>query len=195
MDKPASPLLDLAARPPQRADARRNFEALIAAAREVFSERGTDASLEEIARRAGVGIGTLYRHFPTRQDLFQAVYVGGVEGLCQRAHEVEELAPWEAFVAWVDAFASFVSTKLALKEALGRDERMFSDCRAAMLDAAEPVFRRAQEAGEIRADTTFDDVLRMLSGLIAATYVDERQREHVLRMALDGLRARPAAGS
>ena len=195
MGSTSTALPDLAVKRPQRADARRNFDALLAAAREAFSERGTDASLEDIARRAGVGIGTLYRHFPTRQDLFQAVYVGGVEDLCHRASDTADLPPWDAFVAWVDAFAGFVSTKMALKEALGRDERMFSSCRAAMLDAAEPVFRRAQEAGEIRSDTTFDDVLRLLAGIIAATYVAARQREHVLRMALDGLRARPAARS
>ena len=188
---PALP--DLAARRPQRADARRNFDALLVAAREAFAENGTDASLEDIARRAGVGIGTLYRHFPKRQDLFEAVYVGGVEDLCGLAVDTADLEPWKAFVAWIDGFVGFVATKLALKEALGRDEQMFSACRTALLSSAEPVFLRAQQAGEIREDAAFDDVLRMLSGLIAATYVDERQREHVLGMALDGLRARPAA--
>ena len=193
MTDTAPTLPDLAARRPQRADARRNFDALLNAAREAFAEHGTDASLEDIARRAGVGIGTLYRNFPTRQDLFEAVYVGGVEDLCRLASDTSDLQPWEAFVAWTDGFAGFVATKLALKEALGRDAEMFSTCRAAMRDAAEPVFLRAQRAGELRSDATFDDVLRMLSGIIAATYVDERQREHVLGMALDGLRARPAA--
>jgi AcrR family transcriptional regulator len=193
MTEAAPTLPDIAVRRPQRADARRNFDALLAAAREAFAENGTDASLEDIARRAGVGIGTLYRHFPTRQDLFEAVYVGGVEDLCGLATDTADLPPWEAFAAWVDGFVGFVATKLALKEALGRDAHMFSACRAAMLSSAEPVFLRAQKAGEIRSDASFDDVLRMLSGIIAATYVDERQREHVLGMALDGLRARPAA--
>ena len=193
MTQTAPHLPDLAARRPQRADARRNFDALLVAAREAFAENGTDASLEDIARRAGVGIGTLYRNFPTRQDLFEAVYVGGVEDLCGLAVDTAGLAPWEAFHAWIDGFVGFVATKLALKEALGRDEQMFSACRTALLASAEPVFLRAQEAGEIRADASFDDVLRMLSGIIAATYVDERQREHVLGMALDGLRARPAS--
>ena len=78
-------LAALGVRPPQRADARRNFDALIAAARAVFAEQGTDASLEDIARRAGVGIGTLYRNFPTRQDLFERVYIGEVEDLCALA--------------------------------------------------------------------------------------------------------------
>lgn len=193
MSDPATALPDLAGLRPRRADARRNFDALLGAAREAFAERGTDASLEDVARRAGVGIGTLYRHFPTRQDLFLAVYVEGVEGLCGLAHEVEDLPPWDAFARWVDGFAGFVATKLALKEALGQDAEMFSTCRAAMLGAAEPLFTRAQQAGEIRADAGFDDVLRMLSGVIAATYVDDGQRDLVLRMALDGIRTRPAA--
>ena len=193
MPETPTALPDLAAKRPQRADARRNFDALLAAARDAFAEHGTDASLEDIARRAGVGIGTLYRHFPTRQDLFVAVYVGGVEQLCGLAHDVDDDAPWEAFTRWVDGFAAFVATKLALKEALGRDAEMFSSCRAAMIGAAEPLFAGAQAAGEIRADATFDDALRMLSGVIAATYVDDDQRELVLRMALDGLRSRPAA--
>ncbi|WP_243420777.1 helix-turn-helix domain-containing protein [Micromonospora globispora] len=87
------------ARRPKRADARRNYEALVAAAREAFGERGTSASLEEIARRAQVGIGTLYRHFPTRQELLEAVYVDEVEALCRSAAELADLPPWDAFVA------------------------------------------------------------------------------------------------
>src|ERR1700712_4737164 len=82
-------------RRPQRADARRNFDALLAAARDAFAENGTEASLEDIARRAGVGIGTLYRNFPTRQDLFESVYVGEVEQLCQAAEDVAALPPWD----------------------------------------------------------------------------------------------------
>src|SRR5690242_147309 len=84
---------------PHRADARRNFDALLAAARDVFAEQGTGASLEEVARRAGVGIGTLYRNFPTRQDLFDAVYVEEVAQLCQAADDAAGLPPWDALVA------------------------------------------------------------------------------------------------
>src|SRR5215217_7437346 len=92
-----SPLLER----PKRADARRNYDKLIAAARDAFAELGTSASLEEIARRAGVGIGTLYRHFPSRQDLLEAVYVEEVEEVCQSAEELGELPPWEALAAWL----------------------------------------------------------------------------------------------
>jgi AcrR family transcriptional regulator len=164
---------------------------LLAAAREVFAEQGTDASLEEIARRAGVGIATLYRNFPTRQDLFDAVYRGEVDELCAATRNLTDLPPWEAFAAWVDRFAGYVATKMAIKEGLDKDSTTLRDCRAVLVGASEPLFRRAQEAGEIRADAQFDDVLRMLTGVTAGTYVSDDQREHVLRMALDGIRARP----
>src|ERR1700728_4348972 len=86
---------------PQRADARRNYDKVIAAARSAFTESGAETSLEGIARRAGVGIGTLYRHFPNRQALLEAVYVDELEDLCRSAADFADLAPWEAFVAWM----------------------------------------------------------------------------------------------
>jgi AcrR family transcriptional regulator len=192
MSAPTDYTLPLTVRRPQRADARRNFDALIAAAREVFAENGTDASLEDIARRANFGIGTLYRNFPTRQDLFTSVYVGGVEELCESARELYAMEPWEGFAAWLERFTDYVATKMAMKEALNKDSEMFSACRAAMFEASQPLFKRAQAAGEIRSDIEFDDVLRMVSGIVAARYVDDGQRDRVLAIALDGLRARPA---
>jgi len=191
MSSPASPSFPVSVRRPQRADARRNFDALLAAARDAFAENGTDASLEDIARRANVGIGTLYRNFPTRQDLFEAVYVGGIEELCQAARDAASLPPWEAFAAWLERFTDYVATKMAMKEALNKDSEMFRACRAAMYQASEPLFARAQQAGAIRADVDFDDVLRMLSGLLASTYVSDEQRQRVLGIALDGLRETP----
>ena len=88
-------------RRPKRADARRNYDKLIAAAREAFTEKDTSASLEDIARRAGVGIGTLYRHFPTRTDLIEAVYVEEVETLCRSADDLRDALPWDALVGWL----------------------------------------------------------------------------------------------
>jgi AcrR family transcriptional regulator len=182
--------LPLTVRRPQRADARRNFDALIAAARDAFAENGTDASLEDIARRANVGIGTLYRNFPTRQDLFTSVYVGGVEELCIQARDLRDLPPMDAFSAWLERFTGYIATKMAMKEALNKDSEMFAACRAAMFEASEPLFKRAQEAGAIRADVGFDDVLRMISGILASKYTSDEQRDRVLAIALDGLRAR-----
>ncbi|MGK5678213.1 TetR/AcrR family transcriptional regulator [Actinoplanes sp. URMC 104] len=182
--------MPVAVRRPQRADARRNFDALLAAAREAFAENGTEASLEDIARRAGVGIGTLYRNFPTRQDLFEAVYVEEIDQLSQVAAAVAELPPWEALTAWLDQFVSYVGTKRAVIEALNRDSEMFRACRATMYEAGEPLFRRAQDAGEVRTDASFDDLLRLVSGLTSATFVDAAQRDRVLGIALSGLRPR-----
>src|SRR5919107_5305268 len=104
MSAPTDYTLPLTVRRPQRADARRNFDALIAAAREVFAAQGADASLEDIARRAGVGIGTLYRNFPTRQDLFERVYIGEVEDLCAVARDVADREPWDALATWLRRF-------------------------------------------------------------------------------------------
>ncbi len=180
----------VAVRRPQRADARRNFDALLAAAREAFAQHGADASLEDIARRAGVGIGTLYRNFPTRQDLFDSVYVDEVAELCRTAEEAAGLAPWDALSAWLRRFVDYVATKRAIYEALNRDSQMFSSCRDAMYAAGEPLLARAQDSGDARMDVGFDDVLRMIAGITSAGFVDEAQRERVLGIALDGVRAR-----
>jgi len=185
-----SGLAALGVRPPQRADARRNFDALIAAARAVFGEQGTDASLEDIARRAGVGIGTLYRNFPTRQDLFERVYIGEVEDLCAVARDVADRPPWDALATWLRRFIDYIATKRALLEALSTGSPVFSVCRAEMYSAGTPLFERARDAGAVRADLEFDDLVKMLSGLTSATFTDDEQRERVFRIALDGIRAR-----
>src|SRR4051794_36768932 len=103
---------------PKRADALRNYEKLLAAAREAFTEADRSASLEDIARRAGVGIGTLYRHFPTRSDLVEAIYVDEVEALSRSAAEFARLEPWEGLSAWLHRFVGYVATKQALADEL-----------------------------------------------------------------------------
>ncbi|GAA0555229.1 TetR/AcrR family transcriptional regulator [Paractinoplanes ferrugineus] len=173
---------------PQRADARRNFDALLAAARSAFAENGTDASLEDIARRAGVGIGTLYRNFPARRDLFEAVYVEEVNQLSEVATAVASLPPWEALTVWLERFVAYAGTKRAIIEALNRESEMFAACRRTMYAAGEPLLHRAQKEGAVRTDLSFDDLLRMVSGLTSGSYVDEAQRSRVLAVALDGLR-------
>jgi len=184
-----SGLAELGVRRPQRADARRNFDALLSAAREVFAESGADASLEDIARRAGVGIGTLYRNFPTRQDLFERVYIGEVEDLCTAARDLADLPPWDALAGWLRRFVSYIATKRALMEALSTGSSVFAACRAEMYSAGTPLFARAQATGEVRADLTFDDLVKMVSGLTSGTFTDDAQRERVFSIALDGIRA------
>lgn len=175
-------------RRPQRADARRNFDALLIAARDAFAAHGADTSLEEIAKTAGVGIGTLYRNFPTRQDLIEAVYIEEVTRLADAAAALTDQPPWPALRAWLEHFVAYAATKRAIIDLLNRDSEMFGSCRAVMYAAGQPLFDRAQRAGDIRPDAAFDDVLRMVSGLTSATFVDAAQRERVLTFALDGLR-------
>ena len=178
-------------RRPQRADARRNYETLIAAARDTFATDGVSASLEEIARRAGVGIGTLYRHFPTRQDLFESVYADDVEAVCSLGEEVASLAPWDALSAWLLRFVDYLATKRALAEAVNFQSEFFQSGRAAVMAVGEKLLTAAQEAGMARAEVSFDDVLRLIYGLTMVEFVQPGQRERVLGMALDGLRSQP----
>ncbi|MEU6537890.1 helix-turn-helix domain-containing protein [Streptomyces sp. NPDC047000] len=178
-----------AARRPHRKDAARNYDALLDAAREAFAEHGAEASLEDIARRAGVGIGTLYRNFPTRRDLFESVYADEVNALCQVAVEVAALEPWEALSAWLRRFTGYMVTKRAVREALNDESDIFQACRDSLYAAGGPLFERAQEAGEARKDMDFSDLLRMVAGITATVFDDDAQRDRVLGIALDGVRA------
>jgi AcrR family transcriptional regulator len=186
----------LTPRRPLRADARKNYDKLIAAAREVFAEQGTSASLEEIARRAGVGIATLYRRFPTRQDLLEAVYLEEVEGISNSAADFADLEPWAALSGWLRRYVGFAATKRALAEELlayiDRDSEMFKTCGGVITTAGEPLLERAQQAGVVRADTSFGDVVRMVSGIAALRATEPEQIERILDVALDGLRYKSA---
>jgi AcrR family transcriptional regulator len=177
---------------PKRADARRNYEKLLSAAAEAFTENGTDASLEDIARRAQVGIGTLYRHFPTRQELLEAVYIDEVEEMSRAAADLTDLEPWDALVTWLRQFVRYAATKRALADEMMRtidqDAEVFAACRTAITAAGDMLLRRAQEAGVVRADTNFTDVGRMVGGIAAIRTADPGQIERILDVALDGLR-------
>ncbi|GAA1361492.1 TetR/AcrR family transcriptional regulator [Streptomyces beijiangensis] len=179
----------VAAQRPRRADARRNFDALLAAAREAFAEQGADASLEDIARRAGVGIGTLYRNFPTRRHLFETVYAEEVDALCVLADELGGRPAWEALTTWIDRFVEYTVTKRAVREGLNGESGIFVSCRVSMMGAGEPLLRRAQDSGEARTDVDFDDLLRMIAGIAATTFPTAEQRDRVVGIALDGVRA------
>ena len=179
---------------PKRADARRNYENVLAAARAAFAERGTSASLEEIARRAGVGIGTLYRHFPNRQALLEAVYVDELDRLCNSAAEFEAMEPWEGFAGWVRGLVSYMATKHALAselfEYLDRDAPLFQSCRTLLFASGEPLLARAQEAGAVRRDTDIAEVIQIVGGISKIPAVEPEQIEHIIEIALDGLRFR-----
>ena len=177
---------------PKRADARRNYDKIVAAAREAFAHSGASTSLEGIARRAEVGIGTLYRNFPSRQALLEAVYIGEVEDLCASAAGLEDLEPWDALVRWLHRFGAYLSTKHALAsellEYVDRDASLFSECRTAMNAAGEPLLARAQAAGEVRADTDLQQVMQLMIGIAKIPAADPEQLDHILDIALDGLR-------
>ncbi|WP_020135331.1 TetR/AcrR family transcriptional regulator [Streptomyces sp. 351MFTsu5.1] len=183
----------VASRRPHRKDAARNYDALLAAAREAFAEHGAEASLEDIARRAGVGIGTLYRNFPTRRHLFETVYADEVNTLVEVARQLADEEPWAALTAWLDRFAGYMVTKRAVREALNDESEIFAACRDSMYAAGGPLFERAQEAGQARRDMDFVDLLRMVAGITATTFDDDVQRDRVLAIALDGVRAGRAA--
>ena len=175
---------------PQRADARRNFDALLAAARETFAADGTSASLEEIARRAGVGIGTLYRNFPTRDALVEAVYVDEVEAVVQAAADAASREPWDAVETWLRRFVTYIGTKKALLDGLNKESPTLATCRDSLYTAGEPLLERAIDAGVMRKDARIGDVVRMVSGIAGVAFDDDEQRDRVLAMAIDGLRAR-----
>jgi AcrR family transcriptional regulator len=179
---------------PKRADALRNYEKLVAAAREAFTEADRSASLEDIARRAGVGIGTLYRNFPTRGDLVEAVYVDEVEALSRSAEELAPLEPWEGLTAWLERFVGYVATKQALADELfavaERDAAVFAGCRSMLHTAGAPLLRRAQEAGVVRPDVTIDEVVRLVGGIAKIPADDPAEIQRLLAVALDGLRYR-----
>jgi AcrR family transcriptional regulator len=176
-----------------RADARRNYEKLVEAARAVFAREGTSAPLEEIADRAGVGIGTLYRHFPTRQALLEAVYVEEVEAIARAAGELAARPPWEALSAWLHRYLGFAATKRVLNEALlevAPDSDALVSCRTAIIGAGTPLVERAQAAGVVRPDVSFIDVVRMVGGIALVPTEDADEKSRLLDVALDGLRYR-----
>jgi AcrR family transcriptional regulator len=176
---------------PQRADARANHDKLVAAARALFTDKGTSAPLEEVAERAGVGIGTLYRHFPARQALLEAVYVDEVEAMARAAAELEELPPWDALSQWLHQYVGFAATKRALNEALMETDPNSSvlvTCRTAITGAGTALVERAQRAGVVRNDTSFMDVVRMVGAIAMVPTEDPEQKERLLELALDGLR-------
>jgi len=177
-----------------RADARRNYEKLLAAAREEFAAEGGGASMEAVARKAGVGVGTLYRHFPKRIDLVQAVYEDDVDELVETAqHVVAELEPWPAVAAFLDAFVRYARSKRTflneLREAFDKDPAMRSRLRERIDDATELVIGRAQRAGAIRPDVDGADLTQLLGPMCTNPTLTDDQSVRLLPMILDGLRA------
>ena len=177
-----------------RADARRNRERLVTSARQVFAKEGGGASMEAIARQAGVGVGTLYRHFPQRIDIVEAVYLDDVDELVRAAEEaVTDLEPWPAVVAFLEAFVRYAQRKRTflneLREAFDKNPELRSLCRERIDDAMELVIDRAQRAGVIRTDVGSADLIQLVMPMCTNASVTEDQSTRLLAMILDGLRA------
>jgi AcrR family transcriptional regulator len=182
---------------PMRADARRNRERLLAAATAAFAENGADAPLEDIAKRAGVGIGTLYRHFPTRLALQEGVFRSQVESVCERGRELASApSPGDAFAAWLRVLGGFLGTKRGLSSALianfGKDSELISSCGLSMRATAAQLLERAQKAGAVRPDVTAMDVMRLMHGIGVAVEHSPGDADRLLSMMFDGMRPRSA---
>jgi len=188
--------VDAANTPPRRmrADARRNYERLLAEAEVGFRERGTEASLEEIARRAGVSIGTLYGHFPTRQALLEAMLREHIDRLVATADELlTHPSPGEALAQWAHATATQMSPYRGLATSLlhglkDEDSALYRACQQ-MTAAGERLLERARAAGLVRAEAGAADMFALIS---AAAWVREQvpaeQGDRLLAFMLDGLR-------
>ena len=179
---------------PLRADAQRNRERLLAAAGELFSEQGTDVSLEAVAARAGVGIGTLYRNFPNRDALVEAAYRTEVAHLCDAAREL--LADHAADVAleqWMDRFVTYTGAKRGMAGALqsmaGKDD-IYSDSKEQIRTAIDTLLCAGVESGTLRADVQPDDVRRAMTAIWNISDGEEfrAQADTLIRIIVDGLR-------
>lgn len=180
---------------PLRADAARNRQKLIDEAARAFTADGVDVPLDEIARRAGVGIGTLYRHFPTRCDLVLAVYGDQVNALEQRSHELPTLhEPGEALHEWMRGFVDYYAVKMGminlLRTMMQGDPSTFENTRAVMRESAARVLTPAIDAGAVRADATPEELIRALGGICLASTSPEGQETSLalVDLVFDGLR-------
>jgi len=186
----------------RRADAQRNVERLIGAAREAFAAHGPNASLDDIARAAGVGPGTLYRHFPTRLALFEAVYRDSVERLCADGDRLSATEPpAEALVDWLKGFVTVISQKRGLAAALteeGRTSDLFAACHSMINRTGGALLDRAKAARAVRDDVALGDLLKMTKAFANAAETSPEGpalAERLLSLAMDGLRPRGQGAS
>ena len=191
-EPPALPVADAGERP-IRADARRNRARLVEAAREVLTTRGSGASMEEIARAADVGVGTLYRHFPRRIDLVEAVYSQDVDGLVTLAAGLaDEPDPWAALEHWLQGFVAYAHAKRTflteLHEAFEKNPELAPASRRKIRSAAGAVLGRAQSAGLARPDVDAADLIQLVAGMCLARDASAEQSLRLLGIVLDGLR-------
>jgi AcrR family transcriptional regulator len=181
----------LARRRPRRADAARNFDAIVCAAREEFTQRGLHSPLDCIARRAGVGTATLYRHFPTRKSLIEAVYAADIDQVCQCADELYSerisLSPGRALTAWLAHVFACMNAEQALAESLISEWSAYEIFRTAISSAGQPLLKAARESGAVRADVDVDDIVRLIASVAVGVYLDDSQRKRVFGLAIEAI--------
>lgn len=186
--------------PTRRADAERNREKILAAARAAFADPDAQVSMAEISRRAGVGMATLYRNFPGRRELLEALYTDEVDAICEAAEAAENVdcdTPGAELMALLHRFFAFYTSKRHVASELlthvDSSNPMFNENRARVIAAGRPLLAAAQRTHEVRDDLTLDQVLDMVAA-VAAIPGDARYLEPILRSALDGLRPPTGAG-
>lgn len=177
--------------PARRADAERNREKILAAARAAFAASDADVSMAEISRRAGVGMATLYRNFPGRRELLEALYTDEVDAICEAAETVDGETSGAVLMAWLRRFFAFATSKNHIASELlahvDSSDPVFNENRARVLAAGRPLFASAQRAREVRDDLELEQILDMIIA-IAKIHGDARYLEPILQAALDGLR-------
>jgi AcrR family transcriptional regulator len=181
---------------PMRADACRNRARLVEAARAEFAARGSQATVEEIAKKADVGVGTLYRHFPRRIDIVEAVYLQDVDELVAHAGTLSDTAdPWDGLVEWLEAFVRYAQAKRTflteLHEAFEKSPDLALQSREKIAAAAGTVLKRAQAAGVARPDLDQNDLMQLVGGMCMARNGTLEQNQRLLTLVLDGIRAQP----
>jgi AcrR family transcriptional regulator len=180
-----SDLLDQ--RRPRRADARRNYDAILRAAADAFSGVGADVSMEEIAGRAGVGVATVYRHFESRTALAEAVYLVAVEELVASADEVADAEPWSALQTWLGGFVRYMATKHPMLSMLSETSAIYEPTRDAIYGVAEPLVAGAQRLGKLRVDIDADDLMRIIFAITGGIYRDPAQLDRAVQVVIDGI--------
>ena len=178
---------------PMRADARRNRQRVFDAARELFRTGERDPSMEQIARAAGVGIGTMYRNWPSRSALVEAIYREDLAGLTARAGQHhEDQAPWNALVLWLRDYLDHAQAKRGMLAELGAafDARpeLLTESRRQVVEATKVVLEPAQRAGVVRADLTAADLMQLVRGIVLSAIVRPDRYALLLDVVLDGLR-------
>src|SRR3954470_9090499 len=174
---------------PRRADAARNRDKILAVAREAFAEPDAEISMAEISRRAGVGMATLYRNFPGRRELLEALYTEEVDAVCAAAETVRGETPGAALTAWLRRFVAFTTSKRLIASELlthvDAGNPVFNENRARVLAAGRPLLLAAQRSHEVRDDLTLEQVLDMLIA-IARIHGDADYLAPIVRATLDG---------